>query len=140
MAKILKRIKSIRRLQYVDAGECASWLAAPGTGVAIPDDAMLSGINIEPFASMTEKTAPDNGTDVCETVIKARTYDTLPADLSRKVWVATAINGTRWVVGKTEQPYATASVEDSYPDDPAGDHATVLTVTLRATHGAMRAF
>lgn len=66
------RIKSIRRLQYVDAGECASWLAAPGTGVAIPDDAMLSDINIEPFASMREEAAPDNGTDVCETVIKAR--------------------------------------------------------------------
>lgn len=140
MGKVISRIRSIRRLQFADAADAASWSMAPGTGAVLPADAALTEVRIEPYASMRAETAPDGGSDVCETVITARTYCQLPQDLARKVWVATGVNGDRWVVGGTGQPYATAETQEECPDDPAGDNATVLTITYRDKRGPVKVF
>lgn len=140
MGKIRSRIRSICRLQFADAADAASWDIAPGTGAVLPDDAALTEVKVERYASMRAETAPEGGSDVCETVITARTYCRLPGDMARKVWVATGVNGERWVVGGTVQPYATVETQEECPDDPAGDHATVLSVTWRDKCGPVRVF
>ena len=88
MGKIRSRIRSICRLQFADAADAASWDIAPGTGAVLPDDAALTEVKVERYASMRAETAPEGGSDVCETVITARTYCRLPGDMARKVWAA----------------------------------------------------
>lgn len=131
-------IKNIVKIAVADARRFKDMTVIPGTGVMIERLHYFQSLPLVGLAACTDTTKTSNKSRLHTVTLTALLSSGFDDEYRDLVFMLTAADGTRYILGGNERPYPIVSTTDNYPGKTTEPSGCSITVEWVSTHGLLR--